>query len=35
MNYSGARNLHELYDAIALLESTRRRLLSTRQNHGH
>ncbi len=35
MNYSGARNSHELYDAIAVLESTRRRLMSTRQNHGN
>jgi len=34
MNYSGARNSHELYDAIAVLESARRRLLSTRPKHG-
>ena len=34
MNFSGARNSHELYDAIAVLESARRRLLSTRPKHG-
>jgi hypothetical protein len=36
MNYSGARNSHELYDAIAALESARRRLLSSKKaKHGN
>jgi hypothetical protein len=34
METSGTRNSHELRDAIAILESTRRRLLSRRSIHG-
>jgi len=35
MNFSGARNSHELRDAIAMLETARRRLLSARKKNGN
>jgi len=35
MNYMGPRNSHELREAIAVLETARRRLLLTRKKHGN
>ncbi len=35
MNYAGPRNSHELRDAIAVLETARRRLLLIRKKHGN